>query len=199
LEGLVRTGRCGPYVQLGSTEKVEGKPKTASLFKSMSPTEIDIDQALLLLSLPRPVGDDPESGEPILARNGRYGPYLTKGDDSRSLEEEDHLFTVTLEEAVALFAQPKRRRGQKAAAPLRDLGVDPATGCTVVVKDGRFGPYVTDGSVNASLRRDDAVDKITIERASELLAMRRDKLVAEGKEVKPCSKAESPDGVATDA
>jgi DNA topoisomerase-1 len=188
---FAKTGRFGPYVQLGDAEDGEGKPKTASLFKTMSLDEITLEEALRLLTLPRIVGDDPESGEPIEALNGRYGPYLKRGSDSRSLEAEEQLFTVTLEEALHLFSQPKRRRGQTAAAPLKELGVDPETGCAVVVKDGRFGPYVTDGSVNASLRKDDSIEKIDIERAAELLAERRAKLRAQGKKIKPCPKVKS--------
>jgi DNA topoisomerase-1 len=188
-EVLARTGRFGPYVQLGNGND-EGKPKTASLFASMSIELVTLDDALRLLSLPRVVGADPTSGEQITAQNGRYGPYLKRGGDSRSLDSEEQIFTIDLPGALAVLAQPKRRRGQKAAAPLRELGADPATGCSVVVKDGRFGPYVTDGSVNASLRREDSVEVITIERASELLAERRAKLESEGKEVKPCEKAE---------
>ncbi len=185
---LVRTGRYGPYVQLELGENEKGKPKTASLLKSMEIETVTLEQALMLLSLPRVVGTDAGSGEEITAQNGRYGPYLKKGGDSRSLETEEQLFTVTLEEALDLFSQPKRRRGQAAAAPLRELGIDPDTGCAVVVKDGRFGPYVTDGSVNASLRKSDSVKKIDLDRATQLLRERRTKLEAEGKEAKPCPK-----------
>jgi DNA topoisomerase-1 len=187
-EVLVRSGRFGPYVQLGHAG--EGKPKTASLFSGMTPDTVSLEEALRLLSLPRTVGTDPEGGEEIVALNGRYGPYLKRGSETRSLEAEEELFTVTLEQALQLFAQPKRRRGSRAAAPLRELGIDPATGCVVVVRDGRFGPYVTDGSVNASLRRSDSVESITIERAAELLEQRRERMRAEGKEIKPCRKPE---------
>lgn len=187
---IARTGRYGPYVQLAMEEDEKGKPKSASLFKTMALDTITLEEALTLLSLPRVVGDDPDSGEEIQALNGRYGPYLKKGTDSRSLETEDQLFAVTLEEALHLFTQPKRRRGQAAAAPLRELGIDPDTGCAVVVKDGRFGPYVTDGAVNASLRKEDSVEKIDIERAAHLLRERRAKLEAQGKKVKPCKKGE---------
>lgn len=187
---IARTGRYGPYVQLAMEEDEKGKPKSASLFKTMALDTITLEEALTLLSLPRVVGDDPDSGEEIQALNGRYGPYLKKGTDSRSLETEDQLFAVTLEEALHLFTQPKRKRGQAAAAPLRELGIDPDTGCAVVVKDGRFGPYVTDGAVNASLRKEDSVEKIDIERAAHLLRERRAKLEGQGKKVKPCKKAE---------
>ena len=188
---VARSGRFGPYVSAGTPDDEGPKPKTASLFASMDLDTITFEDALLLLSQPRVVGADPESGEEITAQNGRYGPYLKKGSDTRSLETEDQIFAITLDEAVKLYAQPKRRRGATAAAPLRELGIDPDSGCAIVVKNGRFGPYVIDGSVNASLRKGDAVDSITMERARELLAMRRDKMEAEGKEIKPCPKAES--------
>jgi DNA topoisomerase-1 len=170
----VKAGRFGPYVQLG--DLVDGeKPKTASLLSTMTPEKVTLDEALQLLSLPRLVGVDPESGEEIFSQNGRYGPYLTRGKDSRSLANEDEIFTVTLDQALALYAQPKRGRGRGVAAPpLRELGADPATGEPVLVKDGRFGPYVTDGTTNASLRVGDRVEEITIERAAELLAIRRE-------------------------
>ena len=151
------------------------KPRTASLFKSMSLSTVTLEQALDLLSLPRVVGQDAE-GVDITAQNGRYGPYLKKGTDSRSLESEDQLFTVTLEQALEIFAQPKRRRGQAAPkAPLRELGTDPTSGRPVVIKDGRFGPYFTDGETNVTLRRDDDPATVTPERAYELLAEKRAK------------------------
>ena len=170
---LMRSGRFGPYIQLG--EAVEGgdRPRTASLFKSMSPETVSLDQALELLRLPRTVGIDPTSGEEIQALNGRFGPYVKKGSETRSLETEEQLLNVTLPETLALFAQPKTRRGRAAAAPLRELGEDPETASPVVVRSGRFGPYVTDGTTNASLRKGDEPETITIERAAELLADRR--------------------------
>jgi DNA topoisomerase-1 len=193
---IARSGRYGPYVQLGTADGSE-KPKTASLFQAMDLDTITLEEALRILSLPRVVGTDPESGEEVTAQNGRYGPYLKKGSETRSLEAEEEIFSISLDRALELFSQPKRRRGQRTAAPLRELGVDPATGCVVVVKDGRFGPYVTDGGVNASLRKGDAVEAITIERASELLAARRAKLEAQGKPVKPCPPASGEPGTAT--
>ena len=172
LEIFVKAGRFGPYVQVG--ELVDGeKPKTASLLSTMNPEELTFEEALKLLSLPRLVGTDPESGEEILALNGRYGPYLSKAKDSRSLDTEDQLFSVTLDEALALFAQPKRRGRGVAKPPLKELGPDPVSGEPIVVKDGRFGPYVTDGTTNASLRVGDSIEDITIERAVELLEIRR--------------------------
>jgi DNA topoisomerase-1 len=181
---MLRSGRFGPYVQLGETSD-GAKAPTASLFKSMSPETLTLDEALLLLSLPRVIGTDPETGEDIVAANGRYGPYIKRGTDTRSLESEDALFTIDLAGAQEVLAQPKTRRGQAARGPLRALGVDPATGWQVDVRDGRFGPYVTDGGVNASLRREDSVERITIERASTLLAERRERLIGEGKDAKP--------------
>ncbi|MFD3507126.1 type I DNA topoisomerase [Nocardia sp. NPDC058666] len=189
-EIVAKDGRFGPYVTevlpeppapdpaappAKKTKKAaEVKPRTGSLFKSMDLAEITLDDALMLLSLPRVVGNDPTSGEEITAQNGRYGPYLKKGTDSRSLATEEQLFSVTLDEALKLYAEPKRRgRQAAAAAPLRELGNDSATDKPMVIKDGRFGPYVTDGETNASLRKGDEVESITDERASELLADRR--------------------------
>ena len=151
------------------------KPRTASLLKSMSLSTVTLEQALDLLSLPRVVGQDSE-GVDITAQNGRYGPYLKRGTDSRSLETEEQIFTVTLEQALELFAQPKRRRGQASArGPLRELGTDPESGRPVVIKDGRFGPYFTDGETNVTLRRGDDPATVTPERAYELLAEKRAK------------------------
>jgi DNA topoisomerase-1 len=170
----LRTGRFGPYVQLGEQEET-GKPKRASLFKAMEPDEVTLEVALQLLSLPRLVGKDPADDEEITAMNGRYGPYIKKGSETRSLEKEEQLLTVSLDEALVLLSQPKRRRGQQAAAPLREIGVDPVSGKPVVLKNGRYGPYVTDGEVNGSLRKGDDPDSITLERAAELLQARRDR------------------------
>ena len=176
-EIVAKEGRYGPYVTelLPEGTDKKTKPRTGSLFKDMSTDTVTLEQALRLLSLPRLVGADPESGEEITAQNGRYGPYLKKGTDSRSLANEEQLFTVTLDEALAIYKQPKQRGRSAAAAtpPLRELGADTATKKPMVVKDGRFGPYVTDGETNASLRKGDAVETITDERASELLAERR--------------------------
>jgi DNA topoisomerase-1 len=139
----------------------------------MSLGTVTLADALRLLSLPRVVGADPESGAQITAQNGRYGPYLKKGTDSRTLASEDQLFTVTLEEALAIYAQPKRGRGQVTTPPLRELGTDPTSGKPIVVKDGRFGPYVTDGVTNRTLPRDTTPESITPEQAVELLAEKR--------------------------
>jgi DNA topoisomerase I len=173
-EIIVKVGRYGPYVTEVLSDGAEGKPKTASLFASMSPETVELQDALRLLTLPRVLGE--LDGEEVTAQNGRYGPYVKRGSDSRSLETEEQLFTVTLEDAKALLAQPPRRRGRGAArGPLRELGADPASGKQIVVKDGRFGPYVTDGETNASLRKADTVEGVTLERAVELLAERRAK------------------------
>ena len=169
---FVKVGRFGPYVQLGELVEGEEKPRTSSLFASMSPATLTLDDAQKLLSIPRLVGHDPATGAEIMAHNGRFGAYVKMGTDSRSLTSEDQILTVTLDEALAIFAQPKQR-GRNAKAPLRDMGADPVTGLAMVVKDGRFGPYVTDGTTNASLRRGDSVEELTPERASDLLAERR--------------------------
>ena len=173
LDVQVKAGRFGPYVQVGEVVEGGDKPRTASLFSSMEPTTLTLEQALQLLQIPRVIGTDPETDEDVVAHNGRFGPYLKRGADTRSLGSEEQLLTVTLPEAQALFAQPKQRRGRASAAPLRELGTDPTTNLPVVVKDGRFGPYVTDGTTNASLRKGDVVESIDIERASELLGERR--------------------------
>ncbi len=172
-----KAGRFGPYVQAGepSSDKKAAKPPTSSLFKSMSVDTITLEQAVALLSLPRTVGVDPVDNIEIRAQNGRYGPYISKGADSRSLTSEEELLTISLPEALAVMAQPKMRRGQQSAstAPVRTVGDDPFSGQPIALKDGRFGPYVTDGTTNASLRRGDNPETITNERAVELLAERR--------------------------
>ena len=179
-EVVAKAGRFGPYVTelLPETASdkagpASAKPRTASLLKSMALDTVTLDDALKLLTLPRMLGE--LDGEPVTVQNGRYGPYVKKGTDSRSLESEKQLFTLTLAEAKELFAQPKTRgrRTGAAAPPLRELGADPASGKPMVIKDGRFGPYVTDGETNASLRKGDEVASITVQRAAELLADRR--------------------------
>ena len=176
---VVRNGRFGPYVTevLEDAEATSGrkpKPRTASLFSTMDPATVTLEDALRLLSLPRVVGTA-EDGTEITAQNGRYGPYLKKGSDSRSLDSQEQIFTITLEEAEALYAQPKKRGRAAARPPLKELGEDPTSQRPIVVKDGRFGPYVTDGQTNATLRRGDSVESITPERAQELLAEKRAK------------------------
>ncbi|XVQ85633.1 type I DNA topoisomerase [Microbispora siamensis] len=188
---VAKDGRFGPYVTeilpeepapadgKKRTKKADApKPRTSSLFKTMSLDTITLEQALKLLQLPRVVGEI--DGEEVTAQNGKFGPYIKKGTDSRSLASEEDLFTITIEQAKELFAQPKARgRGRAAAAPpLRELGEDPNSKKPIVVKEGRFGPYVTDGETNASLRKGDTVEDITLERAAELLAERRERAPA---------------------
>jgi DNA topoisomerase-1 len=171
LEVSVRNGRFGPYVTVLLPEGSKDKPPAASVFKSMDPATITLEDALQLLALPRVLGE--VDGEPVTAQNGRYGPYISRGKDSRSLATEEAIFSVTLEEAQALLAQPKLRGRAAAAPPLKELGNDPVSGKPMVVKEGRFGPYVTDGETNASLRKDDSIEELTDGRAAELLADRR--------------------------
>ena len=174
----VKNGRFGPYITEILPEGSTDKPKTASLFKTMDVTTVSLDEALQLMSLPRTVGIDPESGDPITAQNGPYGPYLRKGRDTRQLPSEESLLTVTLEEALALYAQPKYGARGAAKSNLREFGEDPVTKKPVVVKDGRFGPYVTDGTTNATIPRSETVEGLTAERAYTLLADKRDKAPA---------------------
>ncbi len=173
---IAKSGRYGPYVQLGEPDPdagKKGKPKTASLFKSMSLETVTLEDALRLLTQPRTVGEHPEDGAPITAQNGRYGPYLKWGKETRSLDSEEEIFTISLDDAVAKLKEPKRRRGA-ASAPLKELGEGP-DGKPVVVKDGRYGPYVTDGEFNASLKQGDEVETITLERAVDLLQARKER------------------------
>ncbi|MDP9806236.1 DNA topoisomerase-1 [Trueperella bonasi] len=187
---VVKDGRFGPYVSevlpddavaytpTGKVSKVKPKPKTASLFASMSPDTITLEDALKLLSLPREVGES--EGEMIIATNGRYGPYMKRGKDSRSLDTEEQIFEITLEEAEKIFSEPKKRGRAAARPPLAELGKDPVSGGTILLKDGRFGPYVTDGEVNASVPRSDDINQITPERAQDLLVQRRLKIAEQG-------------------
>jgi DNA topoisomerase-1 len=172
-----KSGRFGPYVQLGDADTLppDTKPKMSSLFQTMSLSTITLEQALQLLTLPRVVGEHPEGGE-VVASNGKFGPYLKWKEETRSLDAEEKLLTVGLDEALVVLAQPKTygRRKAAPAPPLKELGNDPVSEKPVVVKDGRFGPYVTDGETNASLRKGDTIEDITIERAAELLQMRRE-------------------------
>jgi DNA topoisomerase-1 len=186
---LAKSGRFGPYVtevfpepemvvdkKTGELKKPRKKkdapkPKTASLLSTMTLDTITIDDALKLMSLPRTLGDYEEVA--ITVQNGRYGPYMTHGTDSRTLTSEDQLFAITLDEAIELYKQPKVRRRGVAKPPLKDLGIDPASQKQVLVKDGRFGIYITDGETNATLRRGDTVEFLTLERGLELLAGRR--------------------------
>jgi DNA topoisomerase-1 len=169
---FLKAGRYGPYVQVGEMTDPKEKPRTASLFTTMSPETVTFEDALKLLSLPRVVGEHPEGGE-VVAQNGRYGPYITWGKETRSLEDEDQIFTVDLAGALSLLAQPKQRGRRAAAGPLKELGEDPVTKKQVVVRTGRFGLYVTDGETNATLRLGDTPETISLDRACELLAERR--------------------------
>ena len=173
---VAKNGRYGPYVTevLPEDAPKSAKPRTGSLFSSMSLDSVDLETALKLMSLPRVVGADAEGNE-ITAQNGRYGPYLKRGTDSRSLTSEDQIFDITLDEALAIYAQPKTRGRAAAAAPLKEFGPDPVSAKPVVLKSGRFGPYVTDGETNATLRRDDDPATVAPERAFELLAEKRAK------------------------
>ena len=185
LQVIAKSGRFGPYItevfpeeltedgKKPRKKKDAPKPKTASLLSTMTLDTVTIDDALKLLSLPRVLGVDSETGEEITVQNGRYGPYLKRGADSRTLTSEDQLFSINLDEAVEIYKQPKVRRRGVAKPPLKDLGVDPDTKKPIIIKDGRFGMYVTDGETNATLRRGDTVEAMTIERALELLAGRR--------------------------
>ena len=185
---VARTGRYGPYVTEVLPEDSKEKPRTASLFKTISLDTVTLEDALRLLQLPRVVGVA-EDGEEVVARNGRYGPFVQKGKESRSLSTEEELFTIDMPGALALLAQPRQRRGQRAAAkPLRELGADPTGGREIVVKEGRFGPYVTDGETNASLRKGDDPETIELDRAVELLAERR----AKGPAKKPARRRRAP-------
>lgn len=185
---FAKNGRFGPYVQWGAADDLPPgleKPKMASLFKTMTLERIDVDQARELLSLPRTLGVDPADGEPILANNGRYGPYVQKGKDYRTIASEEQLLTITLEQALEILAQPKqfRRGGARnpaASGPLREFGTDPVSGKPVVAKDGRFGVYVTDGETNASLGKGDRLDAMPPERAYELLVLRREAIIEKG-------------------
>ena len=173
-EILFKDGRFGPYVVLDDPKAA--KPKTASLFKSMDPLELDLETSLRLLALPRVVGIDPESNAEITAQNGKFGPYLKKGTDSRSLTAEQEIFDITLEQALAIYAAPKYGARRTAATPLREFGEDPESKGPVTIKTGQFGAYVTDTFVNATIPKDDNIDDMTGERAFELLAIRREKL-----------------------
>ena len=174
---IVKDGRYGPYVTLVDEENP--KPKTASLFKSMSPATVTYEEAVKLLSLPREVGIDPETQTMITAQNGKFGPYLKRGTDSRSLDTEEQILEITLEQAIEIYKQPKYRGRRTAATPLKEFGEDPASNLKVVAKTGQFGPYVTDGVINATIPKEETIEELSPDRAFELLAIRREKLGVE--------------------
>ncbi len=186
----IKTGRFGPYVQLGDPElndkgkiKKGAKPKMASLWPSMSLDTIDLDQALMLLSFPKTLGNHPDTGDEITAQDGRYGPYIKMGRDSRSLENHEQLNTITLQQAIDVFKQPKTRgRTSAAKAVIAVLGEHPDTGATISVKDGRFGPYVTDGVVNATVPKGRDPASLSLEESLDLIAVREQKMIEQGKD-----------------
>lgn len=180
---VFKDGRYGPYVYIDDPNAA--KPKTASLFKSMDPVTVSLDQALQVLALPREVGLDEPTGEKIMAQNGKFGPYLTRGKETRSLTSEDEILNIDLKGAQDLFAQPKYGGRRTAATPLREFGEDPASGLPVVAKTGQFGTYVTDGVINATVPKDDPLDDMSADRAFELLAIRREKLGLEPGQAAP--------------
>ena len=182
-----KNGRYGPYVQWGDPDNVPpglDKPKMSSLLQTMTLERITLDEAEQLLSLPRSLGQDPADGVEIVANNGRYGPYVVKDKDFRSIDSEEQLFEITLEQASKIFQLPKVfKRGNRnlaAKGPLREFGTDPVSDRPVVAKDGRFGVYVTDGETNASIGKGDRIDEMSANRAFELLAVRRDTVAAQG-------------------
>lgn len=189
LDIIVKDGRYGAYVTL--VDEGNPKPKTASLFKTMSVSTVSLEEAIKLLSLPRVLGNDPESGAEITAQNGKFGPYLKRGTDSRSLTAEEQIFELTLDEAVEIYKQPKYGARRTASTPLREFGEDPASGQPVFAKTGQFGNYVTDGVINATVPKDEPLDEISNDRAFELLAIRREKLGVGPGEVPKTSKAKS--------
>ncbi len=194
---FAKSGRFGPFVQLGDADTLppDTKPRMSSLFQTMSLSTITLNEALQLLQLPRTVGSHPDDDGEIIAANGRYGPFLKWGEETRSVDTEEQLLTVTVDEAVSILAEPKKfgRRKAAPAPPLKELGNDPVSEKPVVVKDGRFGPYVTDGETNASLSKGDTTENVTIERAAELLQLRRDagpaKKASKGAKKAPAKKA----------
>jgi len=195
----LKTGRFGPYVQLGDPERTEKgtlkrgtRPKMASLWPEMSPETLTLEDALLLLSFPKTLGVHPETGQPVTVQDGKYGPYVKMGDETRSLDSHAQLRTITLDEAVRLLAQPKRRGKRTAPATLGRLGTHPESGAPIEMKNGRFGPYVTDGVVNASLPKGLDPTSVTLEKALELIAAREQRLREQGKDPrapKPARKA----------
>ncbi len=182
---VAKAGRFGPYVTEVTPEDSKDKPRTASLFQSMQLETVTLEDALRLMSLPRVVGVDPADNAEITAQNGRYGPYLKKGTDSRTIDSEDLLFDMTLEQALAVYAEPKRGRGRTAAPPLAEFGIDPVSEKPIVAKSGRFGDYITDGTTNVTIPRGETVETLTPEKAQDLLVEKR----AKGPAKKPARRA----------
>jgi DNA topoisomerase-1 len=178
----VKEGRFGPYVQLGDREEGGDKPRMASLWKSMSVDDVSLEDALLLLSFPKDLGAHPETGETITVQDGRYGPYIKMGSETRSLKSQNELATITLDEAVAKLKEPKKGRRSGSASVIADLGDHPETGDTIQVKTGRYGPYVTDGAINATVPKGTDPEKVDLDQAVELLAKREEKLRSQGKD-----------------
>ncbi|MCG6949323.1 MAG: type I DNA topoisomerase [Acidobacteria bacterium] len=178
----VKEGRFGPYVQLGDREDGGEKPRMVSLWKGMSPDTVTLEDALLLLSFPKELGQHPETGETITVQDGRYGPYIKMGSETRSLERQDQLATITLDEAVAKLKEPKKGRRSGAASVIADLGGHPESGENIQVKTGRYGPYVTDGTVNATVPKGTDPEKVDLDQAVELLTKREEKLRSQGKD-----------------
>jgi DNA topoisomerase-1 len=178
---FVKEGRFGPYVQLGKREEGE-KPRMASLWKSMSTDSVTLEDAVMLLSFPKDLGQHPVTGETITVQDGRYGPYVKMGKETRSLDNQDQLATITLDEAVAKLKEPKKGRRSGAAAVISDLGAHPTSGESIQVKTGRYGPYITDGTVNATVPKGTDPEKVDMDAAVELLAKREEKLRSQGKD-----------------
>jgi len=191
LKVFLKNGRFGWYVQLGENGGTKNKPKMASLWPSMDPETISLDTAMMLLAFPREIGKHPETGEIILVQDGRFGPYLKMGRETRSLPDHESLMSMNLEGALALLSQPKKR-GRKASTPLRELGDDTRTGKPLVIKDGRFGPYVTDGEVHASVPKAKSVEDLSLEEASALIERREEKLRSQGKDPRAPKKKKAP-------
>jgi len=188
---FIKNGRFGWYVQLGENGAENGKPKMASVWPTMDPETISLDTALMLLAFPRVIGEHPETAEKITAQDGRYGPYLKMGKETRSLPDHQSLLTIDLNGALTLFAQPKSR-GRRSNAAVRELGEDPRTGKKLSIKDGRFGPYVTDGEINASIPKAKSPEALTLEEGSELISRREEKLRSQGKDPRAPKKKRAP-------
>jgi DNA topoisomerase-1 len=191
-----KVGRYGPYVQLGEDDFNEGKPKRSSVWPTIDVDTLSLDQALMLLEYPKTLGEHPETGEPVTAQDGPLGPYVKSGTENRSLRDHDHLASVTLDEALELLAQPRQARGRRGApSALAELGPHPDSGKPVQVRTGRFGPYVTDGTVNATLPSGRSPEHVTLEEALDLLALRAQRMREQG--IEPTVRTARPRRAAT--